>query len=429
MGKLFFISLSFLCAVTVTGQVIKDIKIPLYLNEVNDVLFGFQSNSIPLQDTLGIVIPKKLPNYQIAYIELGSGLGIIDAYLDGAKDENTLGVVENWRLNGGVPTVKLQHQLNVLTYFTEKEKCIILDKNYNHDFTDDFVYCFDKNKRGITQNISITIEQWHKASIHKTNTTFVLDPFHSAGPDNPEGILLYQNQSWYAGFKIHERKYYVQLITEPNSFNTYSALMSDKPIQRQKGKTSAAFHQGEYVQLDAITSVQLKDYDPILQELTVEVLPQSYKITGFLENYTAPDLLFEDFEGKISHLSDYKGKYMLLDFWGTWCNPCLALMPNIVAANKQLDPQKVEMVSIACEMFTRKAKAENIIANAKAVAAKHNITWKQAISNGFEATSVVRQLHIAAYPSMILISPKGMIIQRAETADEVQKLLQTVKKL
>src|SRR5512135_2008759 len=45
----------------------------------------------------------------------------------------------------------------------------------------------------------------------------------------------------------------------------------------------------------------------------------------------APDFVLKDIEGKDVHLSDYKGKLVLLEFWATWCPPCKATIPDLIA--------------------------------------------------------------------------------------------------
>jgi thiol-disulfide isomerase/thioredoxin len=57
----------------------------------------------------------------------------------------------------------------------------------------------------------------------------------------------------------------------------------------------------------------------------------------------APDFTIKTLEGKELNLADFRGKYVLLDFWATWCAPCLAEMPNLQAIQDQYakDPRFV----------------------------------------------------------------------------------------
>lgn len=60
-----------------------------------------------------------------------------------------------------------------------------------------------------------------------------------------------------------------------------------------------------------------------------------------------PVLVFTDADGSESQLSDYAGKYILLNFWATWCAPCRAEMPALDRLNRDLGGEKFEVVTIA----------------------------------------------------------------------------------
>lgn len=68
----------------------------------------------------------------------------------------------------------------------------------------------------------------------------------------------------------------------------------------------------------------------------------------------APDIKFQNLqlktpEGQVVHLTDYKGKVIFINFWETWCGPCVQEMPTIEKARQQMDSSKMVFITIAEE--------------------------------------------------------------------------------
>lgn len=63
----------------------------------------------------------------------------------------------------------------------------------------------------------------------------------------------------------------------------------------------------------------------------------------------APDFTLESLDGKTVHLSDFRGKAVLLNFWATWCQPCKIEMPWFAELQKQYGPQGLQVIGIAMD--------------------------------------------------------------------------------
>ena len=121
-----------------------------------------------------------------------------------------------------------------------------------------------------------------------------------------------------------------------------------------------------------------------------------------------PDFGFSDFNGRKHKLSEFRGKYVLLDVWGFWCGPCRRELPYIKEAYRRYKSRNLEVVGINTdEDFTVDSMNKSLKQN--------NMTWTQA-----KFDSVVEllriQLQITSFPTTFLISPEGKILSmgRAE---------------
>ncbi|SRR5579883_566840 len=63
----------------------------------------------------------------------------------------------------------------------------------------------------------------------------------------------------------------------------------------------------------------------------------------------APNFELKDVDGKVHHLSDYKGKVVMLNFWATWCPPCRKEIPEYIELQKQFGDQGVQFLGIALD--------------------------------------------------------------------------------
>ncbi|MGB5988454.1 MAG: TlpA disulfide reductase family protein [Marinifilaceae bacterium] len=132
-----------------------------------------------------------------------------------------------------------------------------------------------------------------------------------------------------------------------------------------------------------------------------------------------PEIITSDtYDGKEFNLKSLRGKYVLLDFWGTWCGACVNGMPSMKAfRDKHAD--KFQIVGIAKESRNTKAW-KNLISS-------RNFNWPQLLV-GKAKHDYVKIFGVSAFPTKILINPEGKIILRhvgeePEFYNELEKLI------
>ncbi len=127
------------------------------------------------------------------------------------------------------------------------------------------------------------------------------------------------------------------------------------------------------------------------------------KFTAAAEGETAPDFEATLIDGTSFRISELKGKHVLLDFWGSWCAPCIKESPKLVDIHKKYSDQ-VTIVTVALEKNDKTWKK---------AADKLGYIWKHQIvdQNRFVLmSSIARKYGVTEIPAKFLISPEGKLL-------------------
>lgn len=118
----------------------------------------------------------------------------------------------------------------------------------------------------------------------------------------------------------------------------------------------------------------------------------------------------KDLEGKAVKLSDFvgKGKYVLVDFWASWCGPCRGEIPNILAVNKKYAGEKFMVLGV--DVWDQEDKFKEAVEAEK-------ITYPQIFTEGQEATSLYG---INGIPQIMLFAPDGTIVKRGLRGEAIE---------
>ncbi len=133
------------------------------------------------------------------------------------------------------------------------------------------------------------------------------------------------------------------------------------------------------------------------------------------------DFRMLDPDGREVALSDYvgKGKYVLIDFWASWCKGCIAEIPNIEAAYAKYKNRGLQVVGISFD-GSRKAWMDSL--------KKLNMPWPQMFDGKGWATPAAKLYGLSSIPHIILLDKEGKIIARGIRGEELQgKLAELLK--
>lgn len=148
-------------------------------------------------------------------------------------------------------------------------------------------------------------------------------------------------------------------------------------------------------QLRAIVSPSLNEH-PYTKQLDEFIRLAEFKVGSDMPDFELPDK-----SGKEFKLSSLRGKYVLIDFWASWCGPCMREMPNVVKLYKECKGKNFEIVGVSLDQ-KRDAWLNAV--------EKNKMNWIQVSDLKAWGTLPVKLCNISAIPYTILIDPEGKVI-------------------
>ena len=234
---------------------------------------------------------------------------------------------------------------------------------------------------------------------------------------------------------IKNKKYKILFETTPliNSFDRFTSalyIFNESDTINNKTQFNKIFQGLEFKNGDSIMIDNLffKYSDNYASEGTLSLSEISgdnikgYNPGFYLKRFTGTQI----FNSKTFSSTDLTGKYIFIDFWGTWCEPCIKLFPslkNIVQKLKTKYGNQFEFVSILYDKKENIEKAKSLIKDLDIEGTYVLDPRGESVKN-----SIIKILSVECYPTSIVVDPKGKIVIRG-CGEEVLKEIKNKFKL
>jgi peroxiredoxin len=208
--------------------------------------------------------------------------------------------------------------------------------------------------------------------------------------------------------------------------------LAQKALDGQEMEMNKKFihdNPGSYISLNALEtyaySADYAEISPLYNGLSDELknsergkewaerLP---KLKAVALGATAPVFAEADTSGKVVSLESFRGKYVLVDFWASWCGPCRRENPNVVKAYNRYKGKNFTIVGVSLDRPGAKDKW-------LAAIHKDGLTWTQVSDLQFWKSKTADMYAVRAIPQNFLIDPNGKIIGKNLRGDDLEDKL------
>lgn len=137
----------------------------------------------------------------------------------------------------------------------------------------------------------------------------------------------------------------------------------------------------------------------------------------FAPGTVVPDIVLPDPDGDVIKLSDYRGNYVLIDFWASWCKPCRRENPNVVAMYNKYSNENFEIFGVSLDK-----ERDKWIQAIK----DDGLTWPQVSDLKFWESAAAQLYNVNAIPYTVLIDPDGKVIDTRLRGPALDQKLQEI---
>ena len=305
---------------------------------------------------------------------------------------------------------KIGKDLTVLIGRQDNGRCFcIMDINNNHDFSDDYCYyfrpeCIDEVQTFARQPIMYDTVGGQKGGLWVA-PYLTWDEMIDGRDIKDLRCYIEYGYRLECDVNVEGKDFHVNIYPIGENFYEYNinntprgSLSTNIPLRIG----NVFFYIGDIDEVRQICKIRIMNTDGI----NIPIAPNN--------GFRAPSFECKDINGKTFSLEKQKGKYVLIDFWGTWCGPCIAALPTLRSIYDKYG-DRVQIVSVSTDLDDGH-RVDKELPALESVIKKRNMEWININGGDFINGNIIKKYMITSYPTSVLIDPDGIIVS-VDTGD------------
>ena len=317
-------------------------------------------------------------------------------------------------------SLPIKHTVHILSGITaDGKRVLITDANNNLDFGDDKRLTYDTAASGLNEKGAealvpgqdVDYQFAYKGKVYNRKINLQISPYQTAfrysnPAEQQHYAVAFVNEYSRGIAKLGGKEYDIVCMTAYHPPFFYDSLNTKIFIRKRSDSAAATSYNLGDTLLVKDVKYNITAIDPVGRHIVLKHAGKGKSVTGSETGQIAYPISRPAMNGQLFELNALRGKYVLLDFWGSWCNPCISAIPDLVAVNQKYK-QFLSIVSIAYDEKKNLPVLDKLIK-------ENGMQWIHLFEDNKDksSSSIVNRFKVAAFPTQILIDPEGKIILR-----------------
>lgn len=314
----------------------------------------------------------------------------------------------------------IKHTVHILSGITaDGKRLIITDTNNNYDFGDERQLAYDTaalrlNAKGTEEQVpgqEVDYQFAYKGKVYRRKINLQMSPYQTAfrysSPEEQQHyIVSFVNEYREGVTKLAGKEYTIACVTAYHPPFFYDSVNTKIFFGRRSDSVPPVPYNIGDTLLVGDAKYSIAAIDPVGSEIVLKYAGKGTSVVGGEPGQVAYPIACTAMDGQPFELTALRGRYVLLDFWGSWCNPCISAIPDLVGLDKKYK-QMLSIVSIAYDEKKNLAVLNKLIRD-------NRMQWIHLFEDNKDkiGSSIVNRFKVEAFPTQILIDPEGKIVLR-----------------